>query len=136
MATVRVARPAARDRGLPLVSVRSGRRADGFAEAGRAPFVIRVPLTQAEFDEVQMLRRRQRSALWGGAGCLALGAALARFPVLLPVAVVIAVLSAVLWGVCWLLLRRMLPRVEPGPGAQEFTLRGVHSAFADAVGKG
>ncbi|MDW3217660.1 MAG: hypothetical protein R8F63_03520 [Acidimicrobiales bacterium] len=135
MATARVARAAARERGLPLVSVRSGRRADGFAEAGRAPFLIRVPLTQAEFDEVQTLRNRQRSALWGGVGCLALGAALARFPVVFPFALVIAALSAVMWGVCWLLLRRLLPRVEAGPGAQEFTLRGVHSAFADAVGK-
>ena len=133
MATVRVSRAAARERRLPPVSVRSGKRADGFAEAGRAPYVIRVPLTQAEFDQVQSLRVRQRSAIWGGAGCLAVGAALARFPVLLPLGVLIAVLSAVLWGVCWLMLRRLLPVVEPGPGAKEFTLRGVHKGFAAAV---
>ena len=55
MATAVVERAAARDRGLPRVSVRSGDPADGYAEAGRAPFVMRLPLTESEFDRVQDL---------------------------------------------------------------------------------
>lgn len=134
MATVVVARAAARDRRLPPLSVRSGRPADGYAEAGRPPYVVRVPLTQAEFDRVRWLRARQRSALWGGVACVALGLAMARFAVLAPLGLLIGALSAVLWGACWLALRRFLPRVEPGPGAAEVTLRGVHRRFAGAVG--
>lgn len=134
MATVVVGRAAARDRGLPPVSVRSGKPADGYAPAGAAPYVIRVPLTQDEFDQAQRLRARQRSAMWGGVACVALGAAMARFPVLLPLGLAIGVLSALLWGACWLALRRLLPRVEPGPGAAELTLRGVHRGFAAALG--
>ena len=133
MATVRVARADARDRRLPAVSVRSGRPAEGYAEAGKRPFVIRVPLTQAEFNQVQTLVRRQKSALYGGVLCVAFGVAMARFPVMLPLGLCIGLVSAVLWGACWLLLRRLLPRVEPGPGAGEFTLRGVHKGFAAAV---
>lgn len=133
MATVRVDRALARDRGLPLVSVRSGERADGFAKAGRAPCVVRVPLTQPEFDRVQMLVRRQKSAVYGGVACVAFGAAMARFPVMLPLGLLIGVLSVLLWVACTLLLRRLLPVVEPGPGPDEFTLRGVHKAFVAAV---
>jgi len=133
MATARVPRSLARDRGLPPISVRSGRPAEGFAKAGRAPYVIRVPLTQAEFDQVQTLKRRQTSALYSGVLCLAFGIAMARFPVLLPLGLGIGVVSVVLWGACWLRLRRLLPQVEPGPGADEFTLRGVHREFAAAM---
>jgi hypothetical protein len=133
MATIRVPRSLARDRGLPPISVHSGRPAEGFAEAGRAPYVIRVPLTQAEFDQVQMLKKRQTSALYGGVLCVAFGIAMARFPVLLPLGLVIGLVSAGLWGAGWFLLRRLLPQVEPGPGADEFTLRGVHREFAAAM---
>ncbi|MEZ5243571.1 MAG: hypothetical protein R2707_00620 [Acidimicrobiales bacterium] len=80
-----------------------------------------------------MLKKRQTSALYGGVACVAIGVAMARFPVLLPLGVVIGVISAVLWGTCWLLLRRLLPQVEPGPQADEFTLRGVHRDFAAAI---
>ena len=45
----------------------------------------------------------------------------------------IGVLSGVLWLACLLLLRRLLPQVEPGPGPDEFTLRGVHREFAAAM---
>jgi hypothetical protein len=133
MATVRVPRSLARDRGLPLISVRSGKPAEGFAAAGRAPFVIRVPLTQEEFDQVQSLKKRQTSALYGGVLCLVFGIAMARFPALLPLGLVIGVVSAALWGACWLLLRRILPQVELGPEADEFTLHGVHREFAAAM---
>ena len=133
MATVRVARRAARDRGLPLVSVRSGRTADGYAEAGKAPYVIRVPLTQLEFDHVHRLKARQRTAMWGGVACVAVGAAMAKFPVMGPLGLVIGVVSVALWVACRLLLRRILPVVEPGPGSDELTLRGVHKGFVAAV---
>ncbi|MEQ8840911.1 MAG: hypothetical protein RIB98_08015 [Acidimicrobiales bacterium] len=131
--TVQVGRAAARDRALPPISVRSGRPADGYAPAGRVPYVVRVPLTQDEFDKVQMLRTRQKSAIYGGAACAVFGVAMARFPVMLPLGLVIGALSAVLWLACALVLRRLLPKVEPGPKADEFTLRGVHKAFAAAV---
>jgi len=133
MATVRVPRAVARDRGLPAISVRSGKAANGYAEAGKAPYVIRVPLTQDEFDEVQQLKVRQKKAVYGGVACVALGVAMARFPVLLPLGLVIGVLSLVLWVACWMMLRRLLPQVEPGPKADEFTLRGVHKSFAEAL---
>ena len=133
MATVRVPRSAARGRSLPLVSVRSGRPAEGFAPAGRSPYVIRVPLTQDEFDQVQSLKQRQTSALYGGVLCVAFGIAMARFPVLLPLGLLIGAVSAALWVACRVRLRRFLPRVEPGPSADEFTLHGVHREFAAAM---
>ncbi len=133
MATVRVGRAAARGRSLPPVSVRSGRPADGYAEAGRAPYVIRVPLTQTEFDQVQMLKTRQKTTVFGGIVCVAFGVAMARFPLMLPLGILIGVVSAGLWVACAFWLRRLLPHVEPGPKADEFTLRGVHKAFAAAM---
>lgn len=133
MATVRVERSRARDRSLPLVSVSSGKPADGYAPAGKTPFVIRVPLTQTEFDRVHALRSRQKSSLYGGVVCVALGVAMARFPVLLPLGLLVGVLSAALWGACWFMLRRLVPQVEAGPKADEFTLRGVHRDFAAAL---
>ena len=133
MVAVRVTRSVARDRGLPPISVRSGRPADGFAAAGRPPYVIRVPLTQQEFDQVQTLVKRRTSALYGGVVCVVFGVAMARFPVLLPLGLAIGAVSAVLWVACWAGLRRILPRVEPGPGADEFTLHGVHREFAAAM---
>lgn len=133
MVTARVQRSRARDRGLPLVSVRSGEPADGYAKAGRAPYVIRLPLTQGEFDQVEMLKTRQQSAVYGGIACVAFGVAMARFPVMLPLGLFIGILSGALWCACWVGLRRLLPQVEPGPGADEFTLRGVHKEFAAAV---
>ena len=133
MATVRVALADARDRRLPLVSVRSGEPAEGYAKAGRPPYVIRVPLTQAEFARVQLLERRRLSSMWGGAACVAVGVAMARFPVLLPLGLVIGLFSIALWGACVLMLRRLLPVVEPGPKAGEITLRGVDRRFAEAV---
>ncbi len=115
------------------MSVRSGRPAEGFAPAGRAPYVIRVPLTQTEFDQVQMLKTRQKTAVFGGVVCALFGVAMARFPVMLPLGLLIGFVSAVLWGACTFMLRRLLPRVEPGPKADEFTLHGVHKAFAAAI---
>jgi hypothetical protein len=133
MAMVRVGLADARERRLPLVSVRSGERADGFADAGRAPYVVKVPLTQAEFDRVQLLEARRRSAIWGGVVCVAFGVAMARFPVMLPLGLAIGLLSVALWGACVLLLARLLPDVEPGPIAGQITLRGVHKRFVAAV---
>jgi hypothetical protein len=133
MATVRVDRHQARERGLPLVSVRSGAPADGFVKAGRPPYVIQVPLTQDEFDMARSLESRRRTAIWGGVACAAVGVSMSRFPVLLPLGLLIGLLSAGLWGVIWLQLRRLLPVVEAGPGSAEFTLSGVHKDFAAAV---
>ena len=133
MASVEVSRAAAEQRRLPLVSVRSGKPGAGYAPAGRKPLVVAVPLTQAEFDRMQLLVRRKASALYGGVVCVVAGVAMARFPVLLPLGVAIALLSAALWAAAWLALRRLLPTVEPGPGDDTVVLRGVHRAFAAAV---
>ena len=133
MATVRVALADARDRRLPLVSVRSGETAQGYAKAGRPPYVVRVPLTQAEFDQVQLLQRRRQTSVWSGVACVAFAVAMARFPVMLPLGLAIGVLSVALWGACVLMLRHVLPDVEPGPKAGQITLRGVHKGFAAAV---
>ena len=135
MATARVGLNDARERRLPLVSVRSGEPAEGYARAGRPPYVVQVPLTQTEFDRVQVLEARRRSAIWGGVICVSLGVAMARFPLMLPLGLVIGVLSFVLWGVCVLLLRRLLPVVEPGPKAGQVTLRGVDRRFVAALGR-
>lgn len=123
MAIARVALTDARERRLPLVSVRSGETAEGFAKAGKPPYVVRVPLTQAEFDQVQMLQRRRQTAVWSGVACVAFAVAMARFPVMLPLGLAIGVLSAMLWGACVLMLRHVLPEVEPGPKAGQSTLR-------------
>jgi hypothetical protein len=133
MATARVALADARERRLPLVSVRSGKPANGYAAAGRAPYVVRVPLTQDEFDRVQWLELRRRSAIVGGVICVAFGVAMARFPVMLPLGLLIGALSFALWGACALMLRRLLPVVEPGPEAGQVTLRGVDRRFVAAV---
>lgn len=133
MAVAEVSLRDARDRRLPLVSVRSGRPADGYAEAGREPYVVRVPLTQDEFDRVQLLHRRRRSAIRGGVACVALGVAMARFPAMLPLGAVIGVLSAALWIAATLMLRRMLPQVEPAGPPGTVRLRGVHRGFVSAL---
>ena len=133
MATVRVARADAEHRRLPLVSVHSGRPGQGYAVAGRRPLVVRVPLTQPEFDRLLVLERRRQSAVWGGVGCVALGVAMARFPVMLPLALVIGALSLVLWILAAAARRRLLPRVEPGGRPDVVVLRGVHRDFVAAV---
>jgi len=134
MATARVDLADARERRLPLVSVRSGKPAHGYATAGKAPYIVRVPLTQAEFDRVQWLEAKRRSAIVGGVVCVAFGVAMARFPVMLPLGLFIGALSFALWGACVFMLRRLLPVVEPGPKAGQITLRGVDRRFVAAVG--
>jgi hypothetical protein len=135
MATAEVGLNDARERRLPLVSVRSGEPAEGYAKAGRPPYVVQVPLTQSEFDRVQLLETRRRSAILGGVACVALGVAMARFPVMLPLGLAIGVLSFALWGACALMLRRLLPIVEPGPKAGQVTLRGVNRRFVAALAR-
>lgn len=122
---------AAQERGLPPVSVRSGVVADGYVPVTVANRRVYLPVTQAEFDRILDLRRRQRGALWGGLSCFALGVAMARFPVMLPLAGVIAVLSAVLWGLAAMMLRAYLPALSvDGPLLR---LRRVHEGFVTAV---
>ena len=131
MAKAVVTVTAARERGLPPVSVRSGAVADGYVPVTVANRRVYLPVTQAEFDRVRYLRRRQRGALWGGLACFALGAAMARFPVMLPLAGVIAVLSAVLWGLATMTLRAYLPAVSVD--GELLRLRRVHEGFVAAV---
>lgn len=133
MATVRVLLADARDRHLPPVSVRSGQPADGYAPAGRKPIVMRVPLTQAEFDRSRLLERHKRSAVRRGIACTVIGVAMARFPAILPFGLVIGVVSAALWVVAHLALKRLLPTVEFGPDGHTVVLHGVHKAFVAAV---
>lgn len=132
MAKAVVSVAAARDRALPPISVKSGQPAEGYAPVTVANRKVFLPLTQAEFDKVNDLRHRQKWALWGGVGCLAFGAAMARFPVMLPLAVVIAVLSAVLWAVVWLALKTYLPSMDVEGSRIRMTR--VHARFAAAVG--
>lgn len=131
MAKAVVTVAAARDRSLPAVSVKSGRPADGYAPVTVANRKIFLPLTQAEFDRVRHLQHRQKWAVWGGVGCLAFGAAMARFPVMLPLALVIAALSAVLWVVVVLALKAYLPSMEVD--GSRVRLGRVHDRFAAAV---
>ncbi|MCH1434834.1 MAG: hypothetical protein L7U56_04120 [Acidimicrobiales bacterium] len=134
MAKVTVSVAAARDRDLPRVSVKSGGVADGFAPVTVANRRILLPLTQAEFERVADLQHRRRWAVYGGAGCLLFGLALARFPLMMPLALVIAVLSAVLWCAISFALKAYLPRMTV-EGASVHLTR-VHPAFVAAVGSG
>ncbi|MEM9468440.1 MAG: hypothetical protein AAGA90_23935 [Actinomycetota bacterium] len=122
----------ARDRSLPPVSVKSGAPADGYAPVTVANRRIHLPLTQAEFDRVKDLQHRQRWAIYGGVGCVAVGAALARFPLIVPLALAIAVLSVVLWVVVKLTLRAYLPGMNV-EGSQ-IRLTRVHQGFVAALG--
>ena len=131
MAKAVVSVAAARDRSLPSVSVRSGKPADGFAPVTVANRQIFLPLTQAEFDRVRYLQHRQRWALYGGLGCLAFGAAMARFPLMLPLAIVIVVLSAILWVVVWFSLKRFVPSMDVD--GSRIRMSRVHEQFAAAV---
>ena len=131
MADAVVSVAAARDRALPPVSVKSGEAADGYAPVTVANRKIFLPLTQAEFDRVAGLQRRQRWTAWSGVACLAFGAAMARFPVMLPLALAIAVLSAAQWGLMWFFLKAYLPSMDVDGG--RIRLGRVHARFAAAV---
>lgn len=135
MARVEVELVAARERRLPLVSVRSGRRADGYAPAGSPPGTVAVPLTQEEFDRLLDLRRRQRSGLALAPVFLVLGLAFARYPVLLPLGIVTAGVSLALWGAAALAVRRLLPDVRVDEARGRVELRRVHRRFAEVVSR-
>ena len=131
MAKAVVTVAAARDKSLPAVSVRSGAPADGYAPVTVANRRIFLPLTQPEFERVRELQHRQRWALWGGVACLAVGAAMARFPAMLPLAIVIALLSAVLWAMIWFALKAYLPSMDVE--GSRIRMARVHEGFAAAV---
>jgi hypothetical protein len=133
LARVEVDRRTAVERRLPSVSVKSGARADGYVPAGKSGEHVFVPLTQAEFDQVQYLRRRQKSAIYGGVACFVLGGALSRFTLLLPLGVIISVLSAVLWVLATLAIKRFLPGVDISPDGRQVELSRVHPDFVAAV---
>ena len=124
----------ARDRSLPSVSVKSGEPADGYAPVTVANRRIHLPLTQPEFDRVKDLQHRQRWAIYGGVGCLAFGAALARFPLMIPLGLAIAALSLVLWVVLKLTLRAYLPGMTVE--GTRIRLTRVHPGFVAALGGG
>lgn len=131
MADAIVSVAAARDRSLPPLSVKSGEAADGYAPVTVANRKVYLPLTQPEFDRVAGLQRRQRWTAWSGVACLAFGAAMARFPLMVPLAIVIAVLSALQWGLTWAFLKAYLPSMAVDGG--RIRLGRVHTAFAAAV---
>ncbi len=133
MARVTVELGSAQARRLPAVSARSGKPADGYAAAGPKALGVLVPLTQTEFDRVMYLRRRQKSAVYGGFTCLALGLAMARFPFLLPLGAVIALLSAGMWVVATLAIKAYLPGVDAGLDRGTVELSRVHKSFVEAV---
>lgn len=132
MARVVVSVADARDRALPRVSVKSGRPADGYAPVTVANRRVLLPLTQPEFDRVADLQHRKKWALYGGAGCLLFGLALARFPLMVPLALVILVLSVILWVVLHLTLKAYLPGMSVDGARIELTR--VHKGFASALG--
>ena len=133
MARVEVDRRAAIERRLPPVSVKSGAPADGYAPAGKSGEQVFVPLTQVEFNQVRYLRRRQKSAIYGGVACFVLGAALSRFTLLLPLGAVIALLSVVLWVLATMMLKRFLPGVDISANGRRVELSRVHRDFVVAV---
>lgn len=133
MARVEVDRRAAVERRLPPVSVKSGAPADGYAAAGKSGEHVFVPLTQVEFNQVRYLRRRQKSAIYGGVACFVLGGALSRFTLLLPLGAVIAVLSVVLWVLATMTLKRFLPGVDVSANGRRVELSRVHGDFVVAV---
>jgi hypothetical protein len=133
VARVEVELERARDRRLPLVSVRSGRRADGYAPAGRPLGAVQLPLTQAEFDELLRLRSRQRSGLRLAPVFVLAGVALSRYPALLPLGLVTAFVSLLLAAVATFAIRRHLPSVSIDAGSARVTLRRVDPHFAEVV---
>lgn len=94
-----------------------------------------MPLTQAEFDRVQYLRRRQRSAKYGGFACVAVAVVLARFPVILPLGIVIAALSGALWTVAAFTVNAYLPGIDVDEERGKVELTRVHKRFVAAVTK-
>jgi hypothetical protein len=133
MAKVEVDRRVAVERRLPSVSVKSGAPADGYAPAGKSGEQVFVPLTQAEFNQAQYLRRRQKSAIYGGVAFFVLGAALSRFTLLLPLGAIIGVLSVALWVLATMTLKRFLPGVAISTNGQRVELSRVHRGFVAAV---
>ena len=121
----------ARNRALPKVSVKSGGPADGYASVKIAGRWIRLPLTHREFDRVADLQKRQRRSVQGGVACLFVGAALARFPLMVPLALAIVALSLILWITIWLALRAYLPGITiEGPKVR---LTRIHAGFVAAL---
>jgi len=123
----------ARNRGLPLISVHSGRDADGYAPAGRPIGTIQVPLTQSEFDRLMLMRSRKKSGLYGMAGFLIGGIALGRFGALLYLGVAISIVSGLLWVVATLGIMRLLPAAEVDQSRGSVALGRVHPKFVKAV---
>ena len=135
MARVEVELVAARERGLPLVSVRSGARADGYAPGGQPRGAVLLPLTQAEFDRLLLLRSRQRSGLRLAPVFVLLGAAFARYPVLLPLGLATGIVSLLLWAVARFAEWRMMPDVDVDRERGRVELRRVHRRFAEVVSR-
>jgi hypothetical protein len=139
------------DRHLPLVSVRSGRPADGYLAVPvglrfterigwtltwRSPGrpLVRLPLTSKEFDGVMRLRRAERSGVVNAVVFVMLGAALARVPILFLLGLMIGALSIMLIVAARIGLRRALPEVSGHRGI--VTITGVHEEFVTSVESG
>jgi len=151
VASVRVSLSDAVDRRLPLVSVRSGRRADGYlgvplglglverivwSVTQRSPGcpMVALPLTGKEFDRVMRLRRAERSGVVNGVVFVVLGVALARFPILFPLGLMIGGLSVLLMVTARIALHRAVPEVSSDRGV--VTISGVHNEFVTIVESG
>ncbi len=133
MPTVEVPLAAATGVGLPPVSVHSGHRADGYAPAGRPAGVIRVPLTQSEFDRLMSMRQHQSAGLHGAVGFLVAGIGLGRFSVLLQLGVIISLVSGMMWMAATFGVMRILPTVEVNAEKGTVVLGRVHRRFVRAV---
>ncbi len=130
---VQVSLAAARNRDLPLVSVRSGRRADGYAPAGRPSGSVFLPLTQSEFDRLMSMRKRQRTGLYGIGGFVVAGMAMAKFAFILYLGVIISLVSALIWVVATLGIMKLLPAVDIDETRGTVALGRVHRRFVGAV---
>jgi hypothetical protein len=151
VSSVQVSLADAADRRLPLVSVRSGQPADGYLgvpvglgfgerivwsvtrrSTGRP--VVQLPLTEPEFDQVMKLRNAERSGAINAVVFVALGLALARFPVLLPLGMAIGAVSILMVVAARFALARVVPGVDVRHGI--VTIEGAHADFVASVERG
>ena len=153
MGTVRVSISDAIERRLPLVSVRSGRAADGYlgvpiglgfwarlgwaiSRRGTNRPLAQLPLTQREFNRVIRLRRIELQGAISAPLFLVLGVAFARFPALAPLGLAIALVSIVTVITAHMTLQRILPEITRVGGSGDVRIEDPHESFASAVKSG
>ncbi len=163
MARVVVDLEVATSRRLPMVSVRSGRVADGFvtvtAPTGslgvgwalvllgppgwlllaltsdwfRDEVAVTLPLTTGEFRRRHRIERARRDGIVGTVAGAAAGLALSRTPGLLVVGLAITAVSAALWVAASWARGALTPTVRVDTATARVEIVGVHEGFVAAV---